>query len=96
MQNALKFDVFQENPKAQASCPVCGSQAPSFDEVAPMESRDSPRGGQEVMQLAECRHCDHRWTWRNRSGARRLGLVADESLSSPRRVPGLRGVASAA
>ena len=96
MQNALKFDAFQETPKAQASCPVCGSQALSFDEVAPMESRDSPWGGQEVMQLAECRHCDHRWTWLNRSGSQRLEMVADEAPSSPRRVPGLRGVASAA
>ena len=96
MQNALKFDVFQETPEAEASCPVCGSQALSFDEVAPIENSDSSPGGQEVMQLAECRHCDHRWTWRNRSGPPRLGVVADGAPSSPRRVPGLRGVASAA
>ena len=96
MQNALKFDVFQETPKTQAQCPVCGSDALSFDEVAPMESSDSSAGGQEAMQLAECRHCDHRWPWRNRSEPRRLGAVAAEAPSSPRRVPGLRGVASAA
>jgi hypothetical protein len=47
--------------KSVSGCPVCGSQEVMHDEVA--ES--------STLQLAECRHCDHRWTAR---GSRELLL----------------------
>lgn len=37
-----------------SGCPVCGSHEVMHDEV--LES--------STLRLAECRHCDHRWTAR--------------------------------
>ncbi|MFP6640198.1 MAG: hypothetical protein VCC04_08140 [Myxococcota bacterium] len=40
--------------KSRSGCPVCGSHEVMRDEV--LESG--------ALQLAECQHCEHRWTGR--------------------------------
>jgi len=40
--------------ESEGRCPVCHSAEVAFDAVE--------RGPQVWMQLAECGHCDHRWT----------------------------------
>ena len=96
MQNVLKLDVSLDTPKTRADCPVCGSEALSFDAVTVASGSEASSGGDESLHLAECHHCEHRWTWRDRAESPRLEVVTAEGPSSPRRAPGVRGVASAA
>lgn len=58
--------------KSQSGCPLCGSHEVMRDEVFEVST----------LQLAECQHCEHRWTGPGHAGA--VGSVGPRSLMQAR------------
>ncbi len=78
---------FRESHRGRAPaaphCGVCRSADVRTDTVDA-----SSNGAGEFIHLAECGHCDHRWTWRSPTRLRANGAAA------PRRVRRERGTGS--
>jgi hypothetical protein len=82
---------------AGAGCAVCGSQRVERDAVFD----DLAGAGSDVLYLAECRRCEHRWTWRAApvavsENAAQAVSTSTRPVRTPRIAPGRREVASAA